>query len=421
MFAPPKVCVILTTYNHERYIREALDSILGQKTNFEFEVVISEDCSTDRTRDIIQQYQAAYPSKIRLVLAERNHCDNAAFMEIIHGNQFPYVTLLDGDDYWTSPLKLQKQVDYLDAHPECAICFHNVRRISDDPAHEQSLTNPPDQPGVSTLEDLLDGCFIFASSVMLRRESLAPFPEWYLRDNSADWTLYVLAAMNGKIGFINETLAVYRYHPGGFWTSQPSEVQEARIVEFYENIATVLPASYCDSVKSRLIPRYHKLFRTFRSRGDLQSSDLYRQKLESLEPDPRKIKWELRCAGGNRARVVYPAADDTLRVEIEPVVSVAPWDVQLNQPYFTVEADRPYVLRFRARAEEDRKFCVGVSRAHEPWSGLGLYETRALTHDWEELELRFVCDATDDNARIHFDLAASDIAIELAAVRLDPV
>jgi glycosyltransferase involved in cell wall biosynthesis len=421
MLLPAKLCVVLTTYNHERYIREALDSILGQETNFEFEVVISEDSSTDRTRDIVIEYQAANPSKIRLVLAERNKCDNGAFMEIIRSNQCAYISLLDGDDYWTSRFKLQKQVDYLDSHPECSICFHNVRIVSDNPGHEETLTNPQNQPAQATLEDLLDGCFIFASSVMLRRESLAPFPEWYVHDNSADWTFYVLAAMNGDIAYLNETLSVYRYHPGGFWTSQPTDVQEARIIEFYENIATLLPVSYCEAIKSRLLPRYYELFRSFRSKGDLQSADLYMHKLQTLEPDARKVKWELRCARGNRACVVYPAADDTIRVEIETAVSAPPWDVQLNQAHFTVEAYRSYAVRLRARAEESRKFCVGVSRAHEPWSGLGLYETRALTHDWQELELRFVCDATDDNARIHFDLGGSDIAVEFAAVRLDSV
>src|SRR5688572_14235868 len=107
-----KVTVIITTYNHERFISEAVDSVLMQETDFNYEIVIIEDCSTDHTRDIVTAYQKAHPRIVRLILAEVNKCDNSEFMKAIQGSQSAYLAILDGDDYWTSRHKLQKQVDY---------------------------------------------------------------------------------------------------------------------------------------------------------------------------------------------------------------------------------------------------------------------------------------------------------------------
>ena len=122
-----KVSVLVMTYNHEKFIRQALDSVLMQETNFEYEILISEDCSTDRTRAIVLEFQQAHPEKVQLLLSTQNIHSNEIVVRGIRAAQGEYIALLDGDDYWTSPLKLQKQVDFLDSHPECSMCFHNAR------------------------------------------------------------------------------------------------------------------------------------------------------------------------------------------------------------------------------------------------------------------------------------------------------
>jgi len=256
--------------------------------------------------------------------------------------------------------------------------------------------------------------------MMLRLASLSPFPPFYRLDNSADWTLYTLAAMNGKIGYLNEALSVYRYHPGGFWTSAPKETQEARVVEYYENIATVLPPAYAGLVNSKLVPRCYRLAMAYRRNGELELSERYLRKCESLEPDQRKLKWELRCATGNRARAVFPPDSLTIRIEPQTVSAGNPWDIQINEANLTAEAGREYALRFRARADEAREFFVGFSRAHTPWTGLGLYAKHDATPDWSEFEERFICQENDDNARIHFDLGGGAAALEVANIRLEP-
>src|SRR4051794_11773039 len=123
---PMKLTVAMITYNHEPFIAQALDSILMQQVSFDHEILIGEDCSTDRTREIVRAYRQRYPDKIRLQLPETNRGMMQNFVAVLAAARGDYVALLEGDDYWTAPDKLARQVAYLDAHPECAICFHDA-------------------------------------------------------------------------------------------------------------------------------------------------------------------------------------------------------------------------------------------------------------------------------------------------------
>src|SRR4030067_128381 len=116
-----KVSVIVITYNHEEFICQSLDSILMQDVNFEYEIVIGEDCSTDKTRDILLDYQKNYPDKIRLILSEKNRGLIANFVQTYKSCSGEYIATIDGDDYWTSSQKLQKQVDFLDNNLDYAM------------------------------------------------------------------------------------------------------------------------------------------------------------------------------------------------------------------------------------------------------------------------------------------------------------
>src|SRR5262245_33842255 len=124
-----KVSVILTTYNHEQFIRQALDSIFMQKTTFAFEVIITEDCSTDSTAAILLEYKLRYPEQIALILSEQNLNSNKVTRRAIEAARGEYLAFLDGDDYWISSEKLQRQVGFLDTNPNCALCFHPVNIV----------------------------------------------------------------------------------------------------------------------------------------------------------------------------------------------------------------------------------------------------------------------------------------------------
>ena len=128
------VSVLMITFNHEQFIAQAIDSVLMQQTDFEYEIIIGEDCSTDRTREIVIEYAERNPEKIRPLLHDHNlglmgRYNFVAAYKMCHGK---YIALLEGDDYWTDPHKLQKQVVFLENHPECSLCAHNTRIVIED-------------------------------------------------------------------------------------------------------------------------------------------------------------------------------------------------------------------------------------------------------------------------------------------------
>src|SRR6266851_2413988 len=152
-----EVSVLVTTYNHEKYIAQALDSVLMQETNFEYEIIIAEDCSIDQTRSIVVDFQRRNPGKIRLLLPEEHlgyGSGNGIFAQAFELARGEYVALLDGDDYWISPQKLQKQVEFLKVHPECVLCFHNALKIYEDGSRVPFAQMAVGQKQISALEDI---------------------------------------------------------------------------------------------------------------------------------------------------------------------------------------------------------------------------------------------------------------------------
>ncbi|MDR0604779.1 MAG: glycosyltransferase [Bacteroidales bacterium] len=127
----PMLSVCLITYNHEAYIREAIDSVLMQKTNFPIEIVIGEDCSTDNTRNLCIEYKEKFPDIIKLLLPEKNVGARQNFINTINMCKGKYIALCEGDDYWTDPLKLQKQVDFMEANEEYSITCHRYTIINE--------------------------------------------------------------------------------------------------------------------------------------------------------------------------------------------------------------------------------------------------------------------------------------------------
>jgi len=243
-----RVSVCLLTYNHERYVAQAIESVLAQQ-GVDFELVISEDHSTDGTRAIVDDYAARHPDRIRILTAPANVGMTRAFTRGLEAARGTYVALLDGDDYWTSPHKLRVQMEYLDAHPKCAICFHNVTV-----AYEDGSVAPhpfhTDEPGryfsrgipkpVSTLADVAPGNFMQTCSVMFRRGLFGELPEWFTDLVVADWPLHVLNAEHGDIGYIDADMAVYRVHAGGVWTGSLARYRTRDSVEGLARLYRVL-------------------------------------------------------------------------------------------------------------------------------------------------------------------------------------
>ena len=221
----PKLSIVCVTFNHAKYIKDALEGFIRQKTNFPFEVIIHDDASTDGTTEIIKEYEHKYPNIIKPIYQTENQWRKAKTMSktfIYPHIKGEYVAFCEGDDYWTDENKLQKQVDFLEAHPDYTICFHPVNVIWEDNRAEATIfpsAKSLQKTGNLDFSSLLKGNFIQTNSVVYRwrfhKDSYDLIPDNIL---PGDWFLHLLHAQIGKIGFINDVMAVYRRNSGGIWT-----------------------------------------------------------------------------------------------------------------------------------------------------------------------------------------------------------
>lgn len=255
-----KVSVSITTYNHEKYIAQAIDSVLMQRANFDYEILIGEDDSSDGTREVVKGYQEKYPERIRLFLNDRKnviYIDGRPtgrwnFSNNLNHATGQYIALLDGDDYWTDPLKLQKQVDFLDIHPECAICFHNVSVCYEDGSHRPHNFRPPDQKIISTLDDLLEANFMPTCSVLFRNGLFGKLPDWFYQTPIGDWALHILNAQHGAIGYISEVMGVYRIHAGGLWSGQNQIQRSENKILFWDKVKNYISHEYERTIRGNI-------------------------------------------------------------------------------------------------------------------------------------------------------------------------
>jgi glycosyltransferase involved in cell wall biosynthesis len=209
--------VVIITYNHESFIREALDSVIAQETSFPFEIIISEDRSTDSTREIVEEYRDRYPGWIRLMLSETNLHNNDVGTRGILAARGKYIAFLDGDDYWVSKDKLQKQFEFMESHPDSAVTYHQVYRIAPDGVIFAAIDGL-DHRG--TVDDAILDCFLPACSAMYRRSAMGIPPEWIRDLPAGDWPMAIIAAEKGYIDKVEGPVAHYRWHANGAWLGQ---------------------------------------------------------------------------------------------------------------------------------------------------------------------------------------------------------
>ena len=208
--------MLTLAYNQAAYIGDAIESVLAQRTNFPVEHIIVDHGSTDGTREIIANYANKHASIWPVLLAHRDG-KGANVRALFSRCRSKYVALCDGDDYFTDPCKLQKQVDFLEAHPECGLCFHPVDVLYEDGS--PSRVYPPEEllPGgirkFYTIKDLLFANLIQTNSVVYRWRFTEGLPDWF--DATlvpGDWYWHLLHAETGLIGYLREQMAVYRRH-----------------------------------------------------------------------------------------------------------------------------------------------------------------------------------------------------------------
>lgn len=282
---PPLVDVVLITYNHEKFVAQAIESVLSQQTEFNFRLLVGDDCSTDNTQVIIESYAEKYPDHMSLMLDSEHrglkHKDRVG-IRALRATTAKYIAWLDGDDYWTDPHKLQKQISFLEDHPDFAICFHNVRMVYEDGSKETENWLPPNQREVSTIEHLFLDNFIPTCSVVFRRGLFDELPDWFFTLGMGDWPIHILNAQHGKIGYLNEVMATYRVHHGGAWSSRSAVSQGQEIIKMLDHVDEHFGFRYKRQVQAAKAEWYYQLAERSYIAGDLLSCRSYLKKHFSL-------------------------------------------------------------------------------------------------------------------------------------------
>ncbi|NDW18936.1 glycosyltransferase [Dysgonomonas sp. 216] len=209
---PVSVAVCVMTHNHEAYIAEALDGILMQETNFPVMIYIGEDCSTDRTRTICLEYKEKHPDKITLLLQDINLGLRKNFAQTIAAGKEKYIAICEGDDYWSDSTKLQKQVDFLENNPDFAMSSHNVDMLW---YGIELRKMPPLNQSVFTIENVIEYDWaIMTASILFRRNAFQTNDNFNTIYNQ-DYVIQLLVALHGKVGYMKDSMSVYRKHTEG--------------------------------------------------------------------------------------------------------------------------------------------------------------------------------------------------------------
>lgn len=214
------VHIQMVTYNHEPYIREAIESVLMQKTNFNFRLIIGEDCSTDQTSSIVREYAEKFPEKITAFINKKNLGIFINAQQIRNVTVAKYVAILEGDDYWTDPNKLQTQVDFLEANPEYSICWGGYSELwmSNNTFIKPSWMNQVPGNLEINLDNLFNPYCTLSLTAMFRSHSFditkLKDPK-YIKDN----TIYIQCLTKGKGYLMGSDFGVYRIHNGGVYSA----------------------------------------------------------------------------------------------------------------------------------------------------------------------------------------------------------
>ncbi len=235
------VSVLCATYNQKEYICQCLDSVLEQKTDFGFEVIVRDDCSADGTKDIVLKYAEQYPDKVIPLILEENHYSHGkndiAFIRLFNLIRGKYFAVCEGDDFWTDPEKLQTQVNFMETHPEYSMCFHSSY-LTDEKGkiRNDRVFRCQKESGEISTERIISGWTMATNSILVRKSSwedcVVPFQGKCLNE---DYGLEVYTALKGKVYYYDKVMSAYRMNSSGsmttYYKAHP-EILKERVLEF---------------------------------------------------------------------------------------------------------------------------------------------------------------------------------------------
>ena len=237
---PIMVSIRCSTYNHERYIRDALEGFVMQKANFRFEAIVHDDVSTDGTAAIIREYAEKYPDIIKPIYETENQYSkhDGSLNRIMNAHmRGKYIAVCEGDDYWTDPYKLQKQVDFLENNPGFTMVWHDACVETNGKIIKQ--LNRYDKDCESAISEIIfnGGLFIPTASILVKKDMLVNLPDISVR---CDYTIQMYSAYMGKVYYMKDPMCVYRYNSAGSWTSRTINSDRQGQIKRYEGEKDIL-------------------------------------------------------------------------------------------------------------------------------------------------------------------------------------
>jgi len=298
------------TFNHAAYIRQALDSFLMQKAEFKYEILIHDDASTDGTGDIIREYAEKYPDIVKPLIQTENQYSQG--IDNISGAfNFPrargkYIFMCDGDDYWVSPDKMQKQVEYMETHPECTLCIHSAKIELMGKAITEGQMRPYRGNRVITPEEIVDKTSGYAMSSMAFPSRLVRnLPDYYVDCPVGDTPLQLMAAAEGYGYYMDEPLSAYRVGVAGSWTvegkngdyEKKQQIYYERMKKTYEQYDAATSGRLKEAAKSALRRTYYHTMVNTRRFKEIMNPE-FRRYYKELTPTTRFfIQLEYRAPG----------------------------------------------------------------------------------------------------------------------------
>lgn len=219
----PLVSVVMITYAHENFIEQAINGVLMQECDFDIELIIANDCSPDKTDDVLKKIIKNHPNAywIKYIKHEKNIGMMPNFIFALKEAQGKYIALCEGDDYWIDPLKLQKQVDFLEENPDCSLCFHTNEEVYNNSTGKR-IKRPIKRPhdGKFTIKDVIigGGGFMTTNSMFFHRNHIFELPNWFKESPVGDLPLMLILASKGKIGYLDEVMSAYRVMSSNSWS-----------------------------------------------------------------------------------------------------------------------------------------------------------------------------------------------------------
>lgn len=324
-----KVRIQCMTYNHAPYIEDAMNGFCIQQTDFPFLAVVVDDASTDGEPEVIKKYLAEHFDNEALDLPTPDETDEyvrvfarhkenkncyflVMFLKYNHYSikkaklvsvadlirQIPYIALCEGDDYWTDPMKLQKQVDFMEEHKDCSMTCSRVSLFSESKHHLVGETGCYIGSQVMNPADIIEqgGMFISTCSIVYKHEIQKNYPDYCRKCHVGDYPLQIMAAMKGMVFYFNDNMAVYRVDNPMSWIGKlSSRHTDSKYIEGVKSEIRMLLGyskdypEYTNSFEKRV-----KLFVLSNLPDKKKHKDLYKEYKSMLKKDIRQLGWKNR-------------------------------------------------------------------------------------------------------------------------------